>query len=35
MHKLDGQEMKVKKLCSKENIANRGGDHSGFGLGSL
>ena len=35
MHKLDGQEMNVKKLCSKENIANHEEDHSGFCLGSL
>ena len=34
MHKLDGQEMNVKKLYRKENIANHGEDHSGFHLGS-
>ena len=30
MHKLDGQEMNVKKLCRKENIAYHGEDHCGF-----
>ena len=34
MHKLDGEEMNVKKLCRKENIANCGADHSGFHLGN-
>ena len=35
MYKLAGQEMKVKKLCKKENIANHEEDHSGFHLSSL
>ena len=35
MHKLDRQEMNVKKLYRKENIANHGEDHSGFHLGSI
>ena len=35
MHKLDEQEMNVKKLCRKENIANHGEDHSEFCLGSV
>ena len=35
MHKLDGQEMNVKKLCRKENIANHGEDHCGFSPGSI
>ena len=26
MHKLEGQEMNVKNLCRKENIANHGED---------
>ena len=33
--KLAGQEINVKKLCRKENIANHGEDNSGFNLGSL
>ena len=28
MHKLEGQDMNVKKLCRKENISNHGEDHS-------
>ena len=35
MHKLDGQEMNVKKLCLKESISDNGENHSGFHLGSL
>ena len=35
MHKLDGQEINVKKLWRKENIANHGEDVSGFHLSSL
>ena len=35
MHKADGQEMNVKKLYRKENIANHGEDLSGFHLGSI
>ena len=35
MYKLDGQEMNVKKLCRKENIANHGEHHSEFHLGNL
>ena len=35
MQKLVAQEMNVKKLCRKENIANHGEDNSGFNLGSL
>ena len=30
MYKLDGQEMNVKNLCQKENIASHGEDHGGF-----
>ena len=35
MHRLEGQEMNVKKLCRKENITNHGEDHGGFCLGSI
>ena len=35
MHKLEGQEMDVKKLCTKENIKNHGENHGGFRLGSI
>ena len=35
MHKLEGQKMNVKKLCSKENIANYGEDSGGFHLCSI
>ena len=35
MYNLAGQEMNVKKLCRKENIANHEEDHSGFRIGSL
>ena len=34
MHKLEGQEMNVKKLCKKENIANPE-DCGGICLGSI
>ena len=30
MQKFAGQEVNVKKLCSKENITNHGEDQSGF-----
>ena len=30
MHKVDGQEMNVKKLCKKENIIYHGEDRSEF-----
>ena len=32
MHKLEGQEMNVKMLYRKENIANHGEDHGGLHL---
>ena len=35
MHKLDGQEMNVKKLCKKQNITNHADDHSGLGASSI
>ena len=34
MHKLEGQEINIKKLCNKDNIANHG-DHSGFHVSSI
>ena len=35
MHKLDGQEMNVKKLRRKENITSHGEDYGEFHLNSL
>ena len=35
MHKLEGQEMSVKKLCRKENSTNHEEDHGGLCFGSI
>ena len=35
MHKLEGQEMNVKKLSMKDNITHHGEDCGGFCLSSI